>query len=70
MRGFLASADWSLVVRSTDPEESCTKVTTIISDAMEIYIPGKLVSKKIDDKVWFDDQCKRAGTGNAAYSGT
>ena len=40
MRGFLSSADWSLALHSDDdPEEACRNVTTIISDAMYIYIP-------------------------------
>ena len=40
MRGFLASADWSLALHTDDPEEARYNVTTIISDAMKIYIPG------------------------------
>ncbi len=51
MRGFLVSADWSLAFKSEDPEDVCNSVTNIITDAMEIYIPGKLVSKKTGDKV-------------------
>ena len=62
MRGFLASADWSRAFKSEDPEDACTNITNIITDAMEIYIPGKLVSKKTGDKIWFDDHCKRAAT--------
>ena len=62
MRGFLASADWSRAFQPEDPEDVCTNVTDIITDAMEIYIPGKLVSKKTGDKVWFDDHCRRAAT--------
>jgi len=62
MRGFLSSADWSHALKSSDPEAACNNVTTIISDAMEIYIPAKIVSKKTGDKVWFDDHCKRAAT--------
>ena len=60
MRGFIASTNWSLVFQPDDPEVVCSNVTNIIRDAMELYIPGKLVSKKTGDKVWFDDQCKRA----------
>ena len=59
---FLVSADWSLALQSDDPEEACSNITTIISDAMEIFIPAKLVIKKTGDKVWFDDHCKRAAT--------
>ena len=58
MRGFLASADWSSALHTEDPEEACYNVTTIISDAMEIYIPGKIVTRKTADKVWFDDNCR------------
>ena len=47
MRGFLASADWSLAFHSDDdPEGGCRNVTTIISDAMDIYIPANFASKK------------------------
>ena len=62
MRGFLASADWSRAFQPEDPEDVCTNVTDIITYAMEIYIPGKLVSKKTGDEVWFDDHCRRAAT--------
>lgn len=63
MRGFLASANWSRAIHPDDPEEACSNITTIISDAMELFIPAKLVtSKKTGDKVWFDDHCKRAAT--------
>ena len=60
MRGFLTSADWSTALHTEDPEVACSNVTTIISDAMEMYIPGKLVTRKTGDKVWFNDNCRRA----------
>ena len=60
MRGFLSSADWSQALRTEDPEEACNNITSIINDAMEIYIPGKVVSGKTGEKVWFDDDCIRA----------
>ena len=47
MKGFLASStDWSRAFQPEDPEDVCTNVTNNITDAMDIYIPGKLVSKK------------------------
>ena len=58
MRGFIASAEWSLAFHSDDPEAACRNVTTIISDAINICIPAKFVSKKAGDKVWLDDLYK------------
>ena len=60
MRGFLASADWNEALHTGDLEEACNNVTTIINDAMDIYIPGKLVTRRTGDKVWFNDDCRRA----------
>jgi len=60
MRGFLAAADWPLAFKSNNPDEVCSHVTSIITDAMDIFIPSKLVTKKTGDKIWFDDQCRRA----------
>ncbi len=62
MRGFFASADLSHAFQFENSEEGCTNVTNIITGAMEIYIPGKLVAKKTEDKIWFDDHCKCVAT--------
>ena len=42
-----------------DPEKVCTKITKVICDAMDAYIPSKMVAKKTGDKAWFDDKCRR-----------
>ena len=60
MRGHLASTDWPSVFQKKDPEIACSKVTEIICDAMDLFIPSKTVTKKIGDKAWFDDTCRRA----------
>ena len=31
-------------------------------DAMDIYIPSKIVTEKTGDKAWFDDHCRRAAS--------
>ena len=59
MRGHLASTDWPSVFQEKDPEIACSKVTDIICDAMDLFIPSKIVTKKIGDKAWFDDKCRR-----------
>ena len=43
-----------------DPGTVCSKVTDVISDAMNLFIPSKTVTTKTGDKVWFDDKCRRA----------
>lgn len=60
MRGHLASTDWPSIFQEKDPEIACSKVTDIICDAMDLFIPSKIVTKKIGDKAWFDDKCRRA----------
>ena len=60
MRGHLASTDWNWVFNSNKPEEVCSEVTEIICDTMDIYIPGKTITKKPGDKAWFNDKCKQA----------
>ena len=61
MRGHLSSTDWSTLFKDydNDPEKTCTKITEVICDAMDAYIPSKTVSRKTGDKVWFDDKCRR-----------
>ena len=58
IRGFLASTDWSKALHTEDPEQACNNITTIICDAIEIFIPGKLVTRKTGDKVWFNYSCR------------
>jgi len=60
MRGHLASTDWSAVFSDNNPEDACSKVTDIICEAMDLFIPSKTVTKKTGDKAWFDDKCRRA----------
>ena len=62
MRGYLSSTDWSRVFHTNDPEQACCSITTIICDAMDIFIPSKIVTNKTGNKVWFDDHCKKAAT--------
>ena len=41
MRGYISSTDWSQVFLEKDPEKVCSRITEIISDAMDLHIPGK-----------------------------
>jgi len=34
-------------------------IAEVICDAMDAYIPSKMVTKKTGDKTWFDDKCRR-----------
>ena len=61
MRGYLSSVVWFNAIQ-TDLEEACRNVTNIIRDAMDIFIPSKLVTKKTGDKVWFNDHCRKSAT--------
>ena len=61
MRGYPSSVNCSHAIQF-DPEEACSNVTNIITDAMDIFIPSKLVTKKTGEKVWFDDHCRKAAT--------
>ncbi|KAI8518904.1 hypothetical protein Bbelb_021610 [Branchiostoma belcheri] len=40
LRGSLSSAEWRDAFQGDDPEQACSRITTIISDAMEIFIPN------------------------------
>jgi hypothetical protein len=60
MRAHLSSTDWPKVFNTKDPEKACSEVTEIICDAMDIFIPGKTISRKPGDKAWFNDKCKQA----------
>lgn len=60
MRGHLTSTDWPNIFKEKDPEKACSKVTSIICEAMEMYIPCNYSTKKTGDKAWFDDNCRRA----------
>ena len=60
MRDHLASTDWPSVFQEKDPETTCRKVTDIILDSMDLFIPSKTVSKKTGDMAWFDDSRRAA----------
>ena len=60
MRGYISSTDCSQVFLEKDPEKVCSRITEIISDAMDLHIPSKIITKKTGDKVWFNDKCRRA----------
>ena len=60
MRGYFTSVNWSGVFQEKDPERACNRVTEIITDAMDLYIPNKTVTKKPGDKAWFNDECRKA----------
>ncbi|XP_019618294.1 PREDICTED: ATP-binding cassette sub-family A member 1-like [Branchiostoma belcheri] len=60
LRGYLSSAEWRDAFQGDDPEQACSRITTIICDVMEIFIPNKLVTNKTGDKAWFDDRCRTA----------
>ena len=60
MRAHFSSINWSEVFNDKDPETACTRVTEIIYDAMEMFIPHKVVIKKTGDKPWFNDECRQA----------
>ena len=60
MRGHISSTNSSEVFFVEDPEKLCSRITEIISDAMDLYIPSKTVTKKTGDKAWFNDKCRRA----------
>lgn len=36
-----------------------TQRSEVICDAMNTYIPSKIVRSKVGDKAWFDDKCRR-----------
>ena len=57
MKGHLSSTDWSTLFKDydNDPEKTCTKITEVICDAMDAYIPSKTVSRKTGDKVWIEE---------------
>lgn len=61
MRGHFSSIVWSALFKdnNNDLEKVCTKITKVICDAMDAYIPSKMVAKKTGDKAWFDDKCRR-----------
>ena len=59
MRGYFAEYDWDKVFSSNDPEECCTTLTNVITDAMETFIPSKTVTNKVTDKPWFNDKCRK-----------
>jgi len=60
LRGYFTSVNWSEVFQEKDPESACIRVTEIITDAMDLYIPNKTVAKKPGDKAWFNDECRKA----------
>ena len=60
MRGYLSDVDWPSVFKENNSDNLCTKITDIVIDAMEIFIPNKTVTKKTGDKAWFDDKCRCA----------
>ena len=60
MIGYLSSTDWTAAFRDNDPEKACSRVTEIITEAMDLYIPNKTVTKKTGDKAWFSDECRKA----------
>ena len=45
MRDHLASTDWPSVFQEKDPETTCRKVTDIILDSMDLFIPSKTSMK-------------------------
>ena len=55
-----SSVGLSKAFLTNDPEEGCARVTDDISNAMELLIPSKTVTRKTEDKVWFDDRCRKA----------
>ena len=59
MRGYFSEDNWNEVFSSNDPEECCSKLTTAISDAMDMFIPSKTVTNKVTDKPWFNDKCRK-----------
>ena len=67
--GYFSSVDWSALFKDNDndPEKVCTKITEVICDAMDVYIPNKMVIKKTGDKAWFDDKCKTGKTERRIY---
>ena len=46
MRGYFTSVNWSGVFQEKDPERACNRVTENITDARDLYIPNKTVTKK------------------------
>ncbi|CAM4567914.1 unnamed protein product [Leuciscus chuanchicus] len=59
MRGYLTNINWPSILKDEDPEIICTNFTTILRDAMALYIPNKTISKKPGDKAWFNAECRR-----------
>ena len=59
MRGYFAGYHWDSVFQSNDPDECSARVTDVITDAMQLFIPSKVVTNKINDKPWFNDHCRK-----------
>ncbi|XP_067272653.1 uncharacterized protein [Pseudorasbora parva] len=57
MRGYLTNINWPSILKDEDPEIICS--TSILRDAMALYIPNKTITKKPGDKAWFNAECRR-----------
>ena len=59
MRGYFTEYNWNEVFQSNDPEECCTKFTDVVKTAMDLFIPSKTITNKVNDKPWFNDHCRK-----------
>ena len=60
IKGHLSSVNWTQIFSDQDPEKVCSNVTQTIHDAMDLFIPSRVITKKPGDKAWFDDKCRAA----------
>lgn len=52
---YLSSTDFQ---KEKGPDMLYTKVTKVVLESMDFFIPNKIIRKKHGNKVWFDDLCK------------
>ena len=61
-RAFLRAADWNVIV-SGDPEESCSRLTQVISAGMKKFIPNREHHTQSSDPRWWTPECDDALQG-------
>ena len=58
-RAFLRAADWNVIVPG-DPEESCSRLTQVISAGMKKFIPNRAHHTHSSDPRWWTPECADA----------
>ena len=59
LRAFYRTTDWSTIV-TDDPEESCRKLSDVISSGMQKFIPTKQLVTRPADPKWWTPECTTA----------